>query len=68
MYPGKRIYVLANFINAIKTKKRSIIYGNDYVVLSRDIYDELINKVYPKKHQQIEFSRDGNDWLKEYYK
>jgi len=60
----KQYLTYLHFIASIKEKKKSIIFGYDYVVLSKKAYESLINL----HHSEIKsFSYDEpqmNDWIK----
>jgi len=38
---GKAVFVLQGFIESVKRGDKSIIFGNKYVVVSRNVWDKL---------------------------
>ncbi len=62
---GKNYLNYCSFIESVKRGERSIVFGMNYVVLSREAYDKMINTNFP---EITPISYDGDQmhsWIKE---
>ena len=54
-----------SFIKSVKEGKKCIIYSPDYVVISKNVYDEMIHKLNPLCDFPTSYDEDANnDWLR----
>ena len=68
MTPEKTFNIFMHFIQEIRSNKKCIIYGKDYVVLSRNVYDEMIKKLNPSEYQTVSYDEEvANDWIKKLF-
>ena len=63
---NKQFEIFTRFIEEIKKDKRCIIYGGEYVILSRNVYDEIVKEPEFKSIQFDEFDKLSKDvvWIK----
>jgi DNA repair exonuclease SbcCD nuclease subunit len=59
---GKQFRTFIWFMRAIRDGKRSIIISPDYVILSKDAYDELVPKT-SEVYQSIAYDETGANYL-----
>lgn len=52
--------LFTKFIFQVKTKKKTLIYGPDYVVMSRNLYDELTRAPDPEYDKGVWFDEASN--------
>lgn len=63
--PGKNYSGYLAFIDSIKKGDRSIIFGLDYVVLSKKAYETLIDYHHPEIKSSSFDEPFMHDWIKQ---
>lgn len=62
--PGKSFITYLQFIGSIKRGEKSIIFAQDYVVLSKKAYNALINLNYPELESFSYDDSSMHDWIR----
>lgn len=61
----KNFIIYQQFIQSIKDGKKHLIFGHDYVVLSRKMYDELVNNHTNEEFKSVCYDElNASGWIK----
>lgn len=64
MMSHKNYLSYLNFIESVRKKEKSIVFGRDYVVLSKEAYESMFVERFPDMKFTMYDEIAMHDWLK----